>query len=598
MMLTFFLTALPAALVAAATVVYLYGRLGEEIQRRGDEVALSTRTMIRSELDRVAKAVETFSKSEDLRQSVDQLEHGVDDEDEATRIISRNRVLSDGAKALGLEVLALVEAKSNDEAVIVASAHLPMSVGDDAPRFLLSLESATATAGFGHELVSGNPLAWSPVILAARTVPSSSNERSRFVLYGGSRFDLRLEEAASSNGARLLLDSPPLGRLTFPAVPTFEVQGDSGRTLLVPTLARGREPTATARPFVDPDSAQSGPRPTVVHVYVDTTHLQQARLVATAAVLVILCIIVIALFAWTWVSRRITRPILELSDAAVQVGAGDLDVHLEARSNDEVGALMNVFNQMTKEIGESRVRLQRAERIAAWREIARRVAHEIKNPLFPIQVSMETLRKGFKTRHPDLEEIVEESTRTVLEEVRSLNRIVTEFSDFARLPAPKIEPVDPLEVLEHAYSLYKDRSDEKKSISVLLDRDAIRARALPSIDVDREQIGRALINLVKNAVEALPQKGGTVSLDAHVDERGSQKGVRLDVADTGSGMADEARLKIFTPYFTTKAQGTGLGLAIVERVVQEHHGSIDVESVLGVGTTFHVWLPASGERPT
>ncbi|MCK6552770.1 ATP-binding protein, partial [Myxococcota bacterium] len=238
-----------------------------------------------------------------------------------------------------------------------------------------------------------------------------------------------------------------------------------------------------------------------------------------------------------------------------------------------------------------RARLQRAERVAAWREIARRVAHEIKNPLFPIQMSMETLRKSWRSQHPKLEEIVEESTKTVLEEVRSLNRIVTEFSDFARLPSPKLEETSVLDVLEHAAALWASGAPGAAPIEVVLDRDVITARALPRIAIDRGQIERALINLVKNAVEVLRDSGGRVTLDAHAEVRGARSGVVLTVHDTGPGIPDELRERIFTPYFTTKAEGTGLGLAIVERIAEEHHGAVHVDSAPGRGTTFHLWLP-------
>jgi nitrogen fixation/metabolism regulation signal transduction histidine kinase len=270
----------------------------------------------------------------------------------------------------------------------------------------------------------------------------------------------------------------------------------------------------------------------------------------------------------------------------MDVAGDNLDVYLEPRSEDEVGSLVRVFNHMTAELAESRDRLSRAERIAAWQQIARRVAHEIKNPLFPIQMSMETLKKSYDKQHPKLAEIIEESTRTVLEEVRSLNRIVTEFSDFARLPAPELEETDVSVLLDHVYGLYRGDG------SVLrYDKVAIAEKALGRVPADREQLGRALINLVKNAIEALPEDGaGTVTLDAYAETKRDKDGVVLAVADTGVGMPEEVRTKIFTPYFTTKSEGTGLGLAIVERIVSEHGGTIDVASS-NAGTTFFVWLP-------
>jgi nitrogen fixation/metabolism regulation signal transduction histidine kinase len=295
----------------------------------------------------------------------------------------------------------------------------------------------------------------------------------------------------------------------------------------------------------------------------------------------------LALAAGTWLSRRITEPILELSSAAVQVGAGKLDVEVPAGTDDEVGALIEVFNQMIKELADSRERLARAERVAAWREAARRIAHEIKNPLNPMQMAMETLRKAYKSKHAQLDEIVEESIKVVLDEVRAISRMVSSFSDFARLPRPKLEAIPPLELLQHAARLY---GTVPPGLSVVLDAAVIDARRLPRINADRDQVERALINLVKNAIEAMPN-GGKVVLDAAATKRGAGAGVSLIVTDNGPGMSAAVKEQLFVPYFTTKPEGTGLGLAIVERIVAEHDGAIDVETAPGSGTTFRLWIP-------
>lgn len=594
--LFFLISSIPAALVSGAAVVVLDRLIADEIAHRTDEVSTSTRLMIQGETERVRSAVDRYVDSPDLRgQLLEPLVHEGEAEDEETRVNNRNGALAAAARSLGLDILALVDARQ-EPGVILASAHLPSSVGDDAPRLASRSGVQTTTVGFAHELVQGNPLIWAPAIIAARAVTGAG--KNRLYLYGGSRLDThRLESIATNSSAKLVLDSPGLRKLSFPAAggAAPDIAGDrGGRAILLLSLASGREPTASARAFVNAGDAGAQNRPTRIQVFVDTSRLEHGRAIfATAAIALVLAGLLLALGAGAWLSRRITRPIVELSRAAEEIGAGNLAVRIRPTSNDEVGALVEVFNRMTHELAESQVRLQRAERIAAWREIARRVAHEIKNPLFPIQMAMETLRKGFKTKHAALDDIVEESTRTVLEEVRALNRIVTEFSDFARLPAPRVEPVPPLELLEHVHALYgKAPATSDGVVEVRFDRERIRARALPPIAVDREQIERALINLLKNAVEAMPETGGAVTLDAEADLRGTRSGVRIDVADTGIGMAEEVRQRIFTPYFTTKTEGTGLGLAIVERVVQEHQGTIDVESSEGAGTTFHLWLPA------
>jgi signal transduction histidine kinase len=152
-----------------------------------------------------------------------------------------------------------------------------------------------------------------------------------------------------------------------------------------------------------------------------------------------------------------------------------------------------------------------------------------------------------------------------------------------------------IEVLEHTRALFagKATTSAGAAIEISVERAAVAARKLPPVTADREQLGRTLLNLVKNAIEAMPPGGGRITLEAEREVRGARDGVVLIVRDTGLGMPEEVRGQIFTPYFTTKKEGTGLGLAIVDRIVQEHQGAIDVESRPGVGTTFRVWLPSA-----
>jgi nitrogen fixation/metabolism regulation signal transduction histidine kinase len=602
----FFFAALPAALVSGVAEVVLDRLIREEVVARADDVASSVMSSLRSETARVRIEVAKIADSDDFkRQVLEPLEHPGDVEDEEARIDQRNQMLAEAAQRSSLDILALVGPDERGHRSILASAHLRTAVGDDAPRFAALEKAPTSTVAFAHELVAGNPPAWAPAIIAVEAI----GDKTHLVLYGGSRLDThRLEDIATNGRALLVLDSPRLRRLTFPSGVgvdgTLPPDRPQGRTIVLPSLLHGRDPTPAASAFIDPHDSADLDRPTRLFAFADTARLERARsFLLSASIALVALAMLLALIAAASLSRSITTPIVELSRAAQAIGGGNLDVRIDARSNDEVGALVDVFNDMTAELAESRVRLQRAERIAAWREIARRVAHEIKNPLFPIQMSIETLRKGFKNKHPKLDEIVDESTRTVLEEVRALNRIVTEFSDFARLPAPKLETVEVLELFEHVASLYGANATNNPSRApsgappqpparVLFDRVKIAAHGTLVIAADREQIARALINLVKNAIEAMPATGGTVTLDAVPEIRAEARGVAIAIADTGSGIPEDVLQKIFTPYFTTKAQGTGLGLAIVERVVQEHRGSIDVESAVGKGTTFHIWLPS------
>lgn len=281
-----------------------------------------------------------------------------------------------------------------------------------------------------------------------------------------------------------------------------------------------------------------------------------------------------------------------LEAAAERIGRGDLEVTLSPEGGAADGTY-TAFNRMTRDLKDARARLVRAERVAAWRDVARRIAHEIKNPLSPIQMSIETLKKVWDRKHPDFEVIFRESTATVLEEVQRMKRIVSEFSDFARMPAPRPAPTDLYDVASQVVSLFKDTAPdvECKVVGVPL-----------VLDVDGDQVRQALINLVKNGLEALTQaktptgaetagepKRLEVRVEREIDKDGER--ARIVVTDNGPGMSEITRQKLFTPYFTTKQAGTGLGLAITHRIVQEHGGRIRVDSELGVGTRFIVRLP-------
>jgi nitrogen fixation/metabolism regulation signal transduction histidine kinase len=329
-------------------------------------------------------------------------------------------------------------------------------------------------------------------------------------------------------------------------------------------------------------------------VFVPRTELtlRQRALWTTAAILAA-SVVAAALLMGFMVARRMSKPLEALAQAAADVAVGrrDHDVPVP-RGNDEVAQLTRAFNQMTHDLSRSEERLRQSERVAAWREIARRIAHEIKNPLSPIQMSIEMLKKVWDRKHPDFEKIFEESTATILEEVGRMKRIVTEFSDFARMPPPRLAPTDLAELVTQVATLLRETAPGVE----------VRIAAVSDlvVAVDSDQIRQAVMNLVKNALEAVQldragagggREPGRVEVRA---ERDGARGVRIVVTDNGPGMTQETRQKLFTPYYTTKASGTGLGLAIVHRIVEEHEGSIQVDSELGVGTRFVVRLPLRG----
>jgi len=228
--------------------------------------------------------------------------------------------------------------------------------------------------------------------------------------------------------------------------------------------------------------------------------------------------------------------------------------------------------------------LLQAERAAAWREMARRLAHELKNPIFPIQLSIETLRRAQDQEDRRFGELFRESSDTILEELRSLKQIIEEFSEFARMPRPQLRPTDPTAVLDQVLALYQARL-----AGFVLERDV--APDLPLLPADPDLLGRALGNLVANALEAMAP-GGT--LRVAVSRAGA--GVAIEVADSGPGLTQEQRTRLFTPYFTTKKGGTGLGLAIVQGIVSDHGGRIEVQSEPGQGTTFRLLLSLGNRR--
>jgi signal transduction histidine kinase len=239
---------------------------------------------------------------------------------------------------------------------------------------------------------------------------------------------------------------------------------------------------------------------------------------------------------------------------------------------------------VTEELRESRERVLQAERVAAWREMARRLAHELKNPIFPIQLSIETLGRvaADDPRGERLPAAFKEASVTILDELRALRKIVDEFSEFARTPAPRPAPVAVNEVVGQTLALYRPRASG-------VDVRAELAEGLPAVTGDRDLLGRALGNLVGNALDAMAGSGRLV-----VRTSTAEGAVRIDVEDTGPGLGGEQRTRLFTPYYTTKKGGTGLGLAIVQGIVSDHGGRVEVASTPGEGTTFSLFLPVVG----
>jgi two-component system nitrogen regulation sensor histidine kinase NtrY len=305
----------------------------------------------------------------------------------------------------------------------------------------------------------------------------------------------------------------------------------------------------------------------------------EASLRSTGIVLGIGGILVGVALSW-WATARVTRPVQALALSAEKVAAGNWGATVEVSSGDEIGQLARAFNRMTQELVAQRERLVQAERVAAWRELARRLAHELKNPLFPLQITVENLQRAREKAPEQFEEVFREGTGTLLAELAKLKQIVGRFSDFAKMPAPQMRSVNLNDLVNETMKLFEAQFAQAH-ISARSELDP----GLPPVAADAEQMTRVLQNLVLNAIDAMPQGGElTVRTAAH------NSGARLEVSDTGQGLTPEECDRLFTPYYTTKTHGTGLGLAIVQSVISDHQGRISVESQPGRGTSFRIDL--------
>jgi len=305
--------------------------------------------------------------------------------------------------------------------------------------------------------------------------------------------------------------------------------------------------------------------------------LQTAGIVALAAILIGL------LLSW-WVSKRITRPVEELANGAREVASGRWDTQIDVRGSDEVGQLADAFNHMTRTLASQKEKLVQTERVAAWRELARRLAHELRNPLFPLQITVENLQRARQLGPAQFQEVFNEATATLKAELSNLNSIVARFSDFSKMPAPRFARVNINDSLRNAVRLFEPQFTAVGKPAITTEY--FLNEALPEIDADADLLHRAFQNLVLNALDAMPA-GGTLTL--RTSDR--EDSVRIEVADTGKGLTPEECSRLFTPYYTTKQLGTGLGLAIVQSVVADHHGTISVSSEEGRGATFRIDVP-------
>ena len=310
--------------------------------------------------------------------------------------------------------------------------------------------------------------------------------------------------------------------------------------------------------------------------------------IRSASLLVAVLALVAATVVSSWMATRVTRPVEQMAEAAREVAAGNWQAQVQVDASDELGEMADAFNRMTRELTEQRERLVQAERVAAWRELARRLAHELKNPLFPLQITVENLLKA-REHGEQFDEVFRESASTLLAEIANLKAIIGRFSEFSRMPQPQLQAVDINQLVREVLQVHQAQLsvEGKPAIAAELKLDD----KLGEVAADPDLLHRALANLVLNAIDAMPQ-GGTLTLRT----RAGAENFFIEVADTGTGLSKEECDRLFTPYYTTKEHGTGLGLAIAQSVVSDHNGRIAVKSATGQGTTFVIELPRRLEQ--
>ena len=301
--------------------------------------------------------------------------------------------------------------------------------------------------------------------------------------------------------------------------------------------------------------------------------------------------VILLIFIVNFLSYRISNPILRLQKATEQLSQGNIDVQVRSNSKDEIGELVNSFNKMIKELKRSRAELKKAEREGAWRDIARQVAHEIKNPLTPMKLAMQHLYHAYTHGSNDFQTIIQTTNKLIIDQVETLNRIATEFSNFAKLPSRNYELLNMNEILEDVVRLM----DTKGKINLKLDPAINREMVMG----DKDEVKRALINIVKNSMQAIEEIEDTkITGKVNVESVRKNGFYSVKIKDNGVGMDDDTQQKLFEPYFSTKSSGMGLGLVITKKILDDMKAVIKVQSSRSAGTEVEINFRISSESYT
>jgi nitrogen fixation/metabolism regulation signal transduction histidine kinase len=291
--------------------------------------------------------------------------------------------------------------------------------------------------------------------------------------------------------------------------------------------------------------------------------------------------IAIGLFAII-IARQITAPLNFIQQSLSKTIYGKKNEHIKWSRDDEIGALVKEYNKMISALENSAQRLAQSERESAWREMAKQVAHEIKNPLTPLKLGLQLLDKSWKDKDPRFDQKFERFSKSFVEQIESLSSIASEFSAFAKMPDTRIEQINIFDMLNQAVTIFKQMDNVQ--ITYLQPENSF------IINADRDQLLRCFNNLLKNAIEATPQDRKCI---IDINYLVTSKNILLTIKDNGNGIPEEMREKIFEPNFTTKSSGTGLGLAFIKNSIENANGKIWFETTMGTGTTFYLSLPAA-----
>ncbi|NLB26513.1 MAG: HAMP domain-containing histidine kinase, partial [Bacteroidales bacterium] len=292
-------------------------------------------------------------------------------------------------------------------------------------------------------------------------------------------------------------------------------------------------------------------------------------------VLLLLVSIIVAVF----ISSQITKPLVLIQENLRKMELGKRNEPIYYEKNDEIGSLVKEYNKKVDELAVSAELLARSERESAWREMAKQIAHEIKNPLTPMKLNIQHLQRT-KGKGKEYDEYIEKVTSTLIEQIENLSNIATEFSNFAKIPVARTQVFKLADQIQKVIDLFDNYQ---------VDIDFyVNGLEYLEVNVDREQFSRAMINLMKNAIQSIPpEKAGSVVI---ILDRHEHKAV-ISIADNGEGIAEELRDRLFRPSFTTKSSGMGLGLAIVKSMVENFKGRVWFETKTGEGSVFYIEIP-------